>query len=196
MKVGSDSSAIVRHARYGTTRASLSAAPPLGLLFLFQHGEKERTNGQVGYTKHIRLYGTSANWPASFLAFFFFRFFFNPATLTCILRSSETRRAWSELSRIESSRKIEPSKKFRDRALNSGRFLSLGSVFFSAAVHMALIYGTQRRRENNSWRSYRYLRILLFPRSFCFFFHGSFSHFPLLLRERVRGTRRIMRHEE
>lgn len=100
-----------------------------------RHGEKERTNGQVGYTKHIRLYGTSANWPASFLLFFP-RFLLQPGDINPYFSVplfedeedverivARARRAWS--GRVESPREIEPSKKFRNRALNSGCLLPL-----------------------------------------------------------------------
>ena len=95
--------------RHSTSSSSSSAAPPfkpqLSMSFvLFSRYEKERTNGQVGYTKHIRLYGTSTNWPASFLLFF--RFFFSLATLTRILRSSLRRQGGrrTELSRERGGR--------------------------------------------------------------------------------------------
>lgn len=142
MKVRSGSSAAPRHA--GTAPRTPPPFRPFLVFcsfFFAARGEGEnKRNGQVGYTKHIRLYGTSANWPASFLALFFFFFplflqlgDINPNPPGSFLGDDEkgvgrivarARRAWSE-----SPCEIEPSKKFRNRALNSESVLSLSPSF-------------------------------------------------------------------
>lgn len=143
MKVGSGSSAILRHA--GTA----PRAPPflllhpqavsLCLLFLFRSTRRRREQTAKQDIRNILDSTARPRIGRQVSCFSFFRFFFNPATLTRILRSFlrrqggrrvriVARRAWPE--RVESPREIEPSKKFRNRALNSGCPLSQVRSFF------------------------------------------------------------------
>jgi len=135
MKVVSGSSAVPRHTGPPCFAALFSPLQPparQGVVFcsfFVARGGENKRNGQVGYTKHIRLYGTFANWPASFLVSFFslslslFSLLrFDPATLTRILRSfsslgdEEEARANCR-GRARPARRVSPAKLSHQKSL-------------------------------------------------------------------------------
>lgn len=166
----------------------------------FSRREWKTRNGQVGYTKHIRLYGTSANWPVSFCLFFFLLLFG--------VRASD----------------INPNPPFFSRFRDEGgRILSRGGRGRDASSLLAKL-SHQKSLEIVLWipgslsalsdpRGWphginlrddegRIIRAIV-PSSGCsfqivsFFLGTIFLCFPSLscMRGLTRGTKRITRHE-